>query len=146
MLMPHSMGLLQRYIKLPLSRGLSNLAYDRQIGHIREWDSYAELSPEVQGRETIDVRHQQRKRELGVLAMASSGGLLLRSYGKRVAVHGHGGGMICVLSGNVGRRRCPGVKGRTGNSSKSEGKKGSSIEDIDEIEAALAQLKRESGL
>ncbi|GJY36097.1 hypothetical protein Tco_0421475 [Tanacetum coccineum] len=36
--------------------------------------------------------------------------------------------------------------GRTGNSSKSEGKKGSSIEDIDEIEAALAQLKRESGL
>ncbi|GKG35610.1 hypothetical protein Tco_0440764, partial [Tanacetum coccineum] len=38
-------------------------------------------------------------------------------------------------------------KGRTANSSKSEGKKGSSIEDnIDEIEATLAQLKRESGL
>nr|GEX86975.1 hypothetical protein [Tanacetum cinerariifolium] len=36
------------------------------------------------------------------------------------------------------------AKGRTGNSSKDEGKKGSSIEDnIDEIEAALAQLKRE---
>ncbi|PWA69303.1 chaperone DnaJ-domain superfamily protein [Artemisia annua] len=39
------------------------------------------------------------------------------------------------------------AKGTTGNSSKNEGKKGSSIEDnIDEIEAALAQLKRELGL
>lgn len=39
------------------------------------------------------------------------------------------------------------ARGKTGNSSKNEGKKGSSIEDnIDEIEAALAQLKRELGL
>ncbi|KAI3750100.1 hypothetical protein L2E82_20725 [Cichorium intybus] len=38
-------------------------------------------------------------------------------------------------------------KGKTGNGGKNEGSKGSSIEEnIDEIEAALAQLKRELGL